>query len=42
MPVWGIYFKVGLDLIGPLQPTTARGNRYIITSMDYGSKWAEA
>lgn len=42
MPVRGIYVKVGLDLIGPLQPTTARGNRYIITSMDYGSKWAEA
>ena len=42
VPVRGIYVKVGLDLIGPLQPTTARGNRYIITSMDYGSKWAEA
>ena len=26
VPVWGIYVKVGLDLMGPLQPSTARGN----------------
>ena len=30
-----------MDLIGPL-PVTPRGNKYIIKSTDYFSKWAEA
>ena len=30
-----------MDLIGPLTETP-RGNRYIITLMDYFTKWAEA
>ena len=33
--------QVGLDLIGPL-PKTTSGNRYIITLVDYFSKWPEA
>lgn len=33
--------QVGIDLIGPL-PTTSRGNRFIITLVDYFSKWPEA
>ena len=30
-----------MDLIGPL-PTTARGNKYVVTLVDYFSKWPEA
>ena len=40
--VKGVYHKVGIDLIGPLQPTTTRGNNYIITSVDYLTKNVEA
>ncbi len=32
---------VAFDVIGPLQ-TTANGNRFILTVIDYLSKWAEA
>lgn len=33
--------QVGIDLVGPL-PTTARGSKYIVTLVDYFSKWPEA
>ena len=33
--------QVGIDLIGPL-PLTAKGNKYIVTLLDYFSKWPEA
>ena len=33
--------QVGMDLIGPL-PLTPRSNKYIVTLMDYFTKWAEA
>ena len=33
--------QVGIDLIGPL-PMTTKGNKYIITLVDYFSKWPEA
>lgn len=33
--------QVGIDLIGPL-PLTKDGNKYIITMIDYFSKWPEA
>ena len=32
---------VGTDLIGPL-PTTSKGNKYVVTLVDYFSKWPEA
>ncbi len=32
---------VAFDVIGPL-PTTANGNRFILTVIDYFSKWVEA
>lgn len=35
---WG---QVGIDLIGPL-PETASGHKYVMTLMDYYTKWAEA
>ena len=35
--------KWGLDFIGPFKPTAVRtGNLYILTSMDYSTKWEEA
>ena len=33
--------QVGIDLIGPL-PTTSNGNKYVVTLVDYFSKWPEA
>ena len=36
-----VIIKVGIDLIGPL-PTTSHGNKYIVTLVDYFSKWPEA
>ena len=41
IPVTGIYHKVGIDMIGPIQ-TSKAGNKYIITAIDYMSKWIEA
>ena len=35
------YMQVGIDLIG-LLPETPRGNKYIVTLVDYFSKWPEA
>lgn len=35
------YEQVGIDLIGPL-PQTDSGNKYIVTLVDYFSKWPEA
>ena len=32
---------MGIDLIGPL-PLTENGNRYIVTLVDFFSKWPEA
>ena len=37
----GLLMQVGIDLIGPL-PRTKNGNRYIITLVDFFSKWPEA
>uniref|UniRef100_A0A669BAU0 Gypsy retrotransposon integrase-like protein 1 n=1 Tax=Oreochromis niloticus TaxID=8128 RepID=A0A669BAU0_ORENI len=33
--------RVGMDILGPF-PRTERGNRYILTAMDYFTKWPEA
>ena len=33
--------RVGIDFIGPL-PETEKGNKYIITAIDYFTKWPEA
>ena len=35
------FFRVGLDLVGPL-PITERNNRFIIVLVDYLTKWVEA
>lgn len=41
IPVKYAFHKVGIDLVGPLQKASA-GNQYIITCIDYLSKWVEA
>lgn len=33
--------RVGIDVLGPF-PHTDKGNRYILTAMDYFTKWPEA
>ncbi len=40
-PVEQPFTRVGLDIIGPL-PITKNGNAYIITLVDYFTKWVEA
>ncbi|CAG8825411.1 10782_t:CDS:1, partial [Gigaspora rosea] len=35
------FFKIGIDIVGPL-PKTPRSNRYIVVATDYMTKWAEA
>ena len=34
--------KVAIDLIGPLHPVTNRGKRYILTVVDYATRYPEA
>ena len=41
IPVHSTFYKVGIDLVGPLQRTAA-GNRYVITCVDYMTKYVEA
>lgn len=33
--------RVGIDILGPF-PRTEKGNRYVLTAMDYFTKWPEA
>jgi len=40
-PIERPFTRVGLDIIGPL-PLTKQGNMYIITLVDYFTKWVEA
>lgn len=34
--------RVAVDLVGPIQPATDRGNRYILTLVDFASRYPEA
>ncbi|KAJ8353974.1 hypothetical protein SKAU_G00215410 [Synaphobranchus kaupii] len=40
-PVGAPMERVGIDVMGPF-PLSDRGNRYVLTAMDYFSKWPEA
>ncbi|GBC25422.2 DDE-type integrase/transposase/recombinase [Rhizophagus irregularis DAOM 181602=DAOM 197198] len=35
------FYQIGIDVVG-LLPVTKRNNRYIVTAMDYFTKWPEA
>ncbi len=34
--------RVAVDLVGPIYPTSASGNRYILTLVDYATRYPEA
>ena len=34
--------RVAIDLVGPISPVTDRGNRYILTMVDYATRYPEA
>lgn len=34
--------RVAVDLVGPIQPATDRGNRYILTLVDFATRYPEA
>ena len=34
--------RVAVDLVGPIHPVTERGNRYILTVVDYATQYPEA
>ena len=36
-----VWHQVGMDIIGPM-PETPKGNKFIVTLIDYFTKWAEA
>ena len=43
MPLIDMPFKrVAVDLVGPIAPVTDRGNRYILTMVDYATRYPEA
>ena len=33
--------RVAVDLLGPLEPPTAEGNRYVVVFIYYMTKWTE-
>ena len=34
--------RVAIDLVGPISPVNERGNRYILTMVDYATQYPEA
>ena len=43
MPIVSKPFEqVGMDLIGPINPESQEGHRYILTIIDYGTRYPEA
>ena len=34
--------RVAVDILGPLDPVTTKGNRYVLVVVDYLTKWGEA
>ena len=34
--------RVAVDILGPIDPPTAKGSRYVLVVVDYLTKWAEA
>jgi Integrase zinc binding domain/Integrase core domain len=43
MPIIDTPFeRVAVDLIGPIEPMSARGHRYILTIVDYATRYPEA
>jgi len=36
------FLRVAVDLVGPIAPVTDRGNRYVLTMIDYATRYPEA
>jgi len=36
------FFKIGIDLIGPFSPPSSSGNRFVLTIVDYATRFPEA
>jgi hypothetical protein len=41
IPVYDLFYRVALDIVGPLLETKD-GNRYVLVVIDHYSKWCEA
>jgi len=43
MPIIGVPFQhIGEDLVGPIIPASSSGKRYILTVVDYVTRYLEA
>lgn len=42
VPVHSPWHHIGIDFIGPIHPTSIKGNRFVLTISDYFTKWVEA
>ena len=42
VPVHAPWHHVGIDFIGPIHPTSKRGNKFVLTISNYFTKWVEA
>lgn len=43
MPIMTVPFqRVAIDLVGPISPSSSQGNRYVLTVVDYVTRWLEA
>ena len=38
----GLFQVWGLDFVGPINPNSSKGHKFILTTVEYFSKWAEA
>ena len=36
------FYRVAVNLIGPVAPVSRKGNRYILTIVDYATRYPEA
>ena len=42
VPVHAQWNHVGIDFISPINPTSKRGNKFVLNISDYFTKWVEA
>ena len=42
IPIKSPWFHIGMDFIGPISPTSEKGNHFILTISDYFTKYAWA
>lgn len=42
VPVHSPWHHIGMDFIGPIYPTSANGNKFVLMISDYFTKWEKA